>query len=80
MRAPTFEAPIRNAPPGYRTAFCNRCGSPVPDVDSETRWFEMPIPRTFTITEVLRWLAGLVAFFGILSSLLALELSLSSAY
>jgi len=30
--------------------------------------------RTFTITEVLRWLAGLVAFFGILSSLLALEL------
>jgi putative ABC transport system permease protein len=30
--------------------------------------------RTFTITEVLRWLAGLVAFFGILSALLALEL------
>jgi putative ABC transport system permease protein len=30
--------------------------------------------RSFTITEVLRWLAGLVAFFGILSSLLALEL------
>ena len=38
----TFEAPIRNAPPGYRTAFCNHCGSPVPDVDSETRWFEIP--------------------------------------
>lgn len=30
--------------------------------------------RTFTITEVLRWLAGLVAFFGILSALLALGL------
>jgi putative ABC transport system permease protein len=30
--------------------------------------------RTFTITEVLRWLAGLVAFLGILSALLALEL------
>ena len=30
--------------------------------------------RTFTITEVLRWLAGLVAFFGILSALSALAL------
>ena len=30
--------------------------------------------RTFTITEVLRWLAGIVAFFGIFSALLALEL------
>jgi putative ABC transport system permease protein len=30
--------------------------------------------RTFTITEVLRWLAGIVAFLGILSALLALEL------
>ena len=30
--------------------------------------------RTFAITEVLRWLAGLVAFLGILSALLALEL------
>jgi putative ABC transport system permease protein len=30
--------------------------------------------RTFTITEVLRWLAGTVAFFGLLSALLALEL------
>lgn len=30
--------------------------------------------RTFTITTVLRWLAGLVAFFGILSALSALAL------
>ncbi|MGH8443288.1 MAG: FtsX-like permease family protein, partial [Nevskiaceae bacterium] len=30
--------------------------------------------RTFTITAVLRWLAGLVAFFGILSALSALAL------
>jgi putative ABC transport system permease protein len=30
--------------------------------------------RTFTITEVLRWLAGFVAFFGILSALSALAL------
>jgi putative ABC transport system permease protein len=42
---------------------------------SELRDVAMRIfDRTFTITEVLRWLAGLVAFFGILSSLLALEL------
>lgn len=30
--------------------------------------------RTFTITGVLRWLAGIVAFLGIMSALLALEL------
>ncbi|TAK52208.1 MAG: ABC transporter permease, partial [Gammaproteobacteria bacterium] len=30
--------------------------------------------RTFTITKVLRWLAGLVAFFGILAALMALAL------
>jgi putative ABC transport system permease protein len=33
--------------------------------------------RTFTITEVLRWLAGVVTFLGILSALLALELERS---
>jgi hypothetical protein len=27
----TYEAPTREAPPGYRTSFCSRCGSPVPD-------------------------------------------------
>jgi len=37
-----FEAPIRNAPPAYRTAFCSRCGSPVPDVASDADWFEVP--------------------------------------
>jgi putative ABC transport system permease protein len=42
---------------------------------AELRAMSMRIfERTFTITEVLRWLAGLVAFFGILSALLALEL------
>ncbi|WP_428100052.1 FtsX-like permease family protein [Candidatus Rariloculus sp.] len=30
--------------------------------------------RTFQITEVLRWLAGLIAFLGILSAVLAIEL------
>jgi putative ABC transport system permease protein len=30
--------------------------------------------RTFEITEVLRWLAGLIAFFGILSAAMAIQL------
>ena len=38
----SFDAPIRNAPPAYRTAFCSRCGSPVPDVTSESSWLEIP--------------------------------------
>jgi len=29
-----YEAPLRNAPPPYRTCFCGRCGSPVPDPGS----------------------------------------------
>jgi putative ABC transport system permease protein len=42
---------------------------------AELRAVSMQIfERTFTITEVLRWLAGTVAFLGILSALLALEL------
>jgi len=38
----SFDAPIRNAPPAYRAAFCSRCGSPVPDVTSDSSWFEIP--------------------------------------
>jgi hypothetical protein len=38
----TYEAPIREAPPAYRTSFCNRCGSPVPDPSAGSRWFEIP--------------------------------------
>jgi putative ABC transport system permease protein len=42
---------------------------------AELRAMSMRIfDRSFTITEVLRWLAGIVAFLGILSALLALEL------
>jgi len=26
----TYEAPVRNWPPGYRRAFCTVCGAPVP--------------------------------------------------
>jgi hypothetical protein len=27
----TYEAPILERPPAYRSCFCSRCGSPVPD-------------------------------------------------
>jgi hypothetical protein len=37
-----FEAPVRETPPGYRTAFCSRCGSPVPDPRPGADWFEAP--------------------------------------
>jgi hypothetical protein len=36
-----YEAPIRKAPPAYRTAFCSRCGSPVPDPPPGAEWFEV---------------------------------------
>jgi hypothetical protein len=38
----TYDAPIREAPPAYRTCFCSRCGSPVPDPFTESPWFEVP--------------------------------------
>ncbi len=45
------------------------------ETSAEIRAASMQVfERTFTITEVLRWLAGLVAFFGILSALSALAL------
>jgi hypothetical protein len=31
----TYAAPLRNAPPGYRRAFCTVCGAPVPIVDGD---------------------------------------------
>lgn len=37
-----FEAPVRESPPGYRTSFCSRCGSPVPDPRPGADWFEVP--------------------------------------
>jgi hypothetical protein len=37
-----WEAPVRERPPGYRTAFCARCGSPVPDPPAGATWFEIP--------------------------------------
>ena len=38
----TYEAPIRESPPGYRSCFCGRCGSPVPDLNSASSWLEIP--------------------------------------
>ena len=38
----TYEAAIREAPPAYRTCFCSRCGSPVPNLFSDSRWLEVP--------------------------------------
>ena len=37
----SYEAPIRESPPAYRTCFCGRCGSPVPDPASDAPWFEI---------------------------------------
>ncbi len=37
----TYEAPILEAPPAFRSCFCSRCGSPVPDPASDSRWLEV---------------------------------------
>ena len=36
-----YDAPIRDKPPAYRSSFCSRCGSPVPDPTSDTPLFEI---------------------------------------
>jgi hypothetical protein len=38
----TFEAPVRESPPAYRTHFCSRCGSPVPDAFGDSTSLEVP--------------------------------------
>ena len=38
----TYEAPILEHPPAYRTFFCTRCGSPVPNPAPSGEWFEIP--------------------------------------
>lgn len=37
-----FEAPILEAPPAYRSCFCSRCGSPVPDLQRDSLRIEIP--------------------------------------
>jgi len=38
----SYDAPILRAPPPYRSSFCRRCGSPVPNPDPAADWFEVP--------------------------------------
>ena len=38
----TYDAPILEHPPAYRTSFCSRCGSPVPNPAPGAEWFEIP--------------------------------------
>ena len=38
----SYEAPLLETPPPYRTSFCRRCGSPVPNPDPAATWFEVP--------------------------------------
>jgi hypothetical protein len=37
----SYDAPILDAPPAYRSTFCSRCGSPVPDPAALSDWFEI---------------------------------------
>ena len=36
-----YDAPLLDEPPAYRSCFCRRCGSPVPDPTSTAPWFEI---------------------------------------
>jgi len=38
----TFAAPVRETPPAYCTNFCGRCGSPVPNLSSDSAYVEIP--------------------------------------
>ena len=38
----SYEAPILEHPPAYKTSFCSRCGSPVPLPPEGEEWFELP--------------------------------------
>src|SRR5712664_2606024 len=38
----TFEAPILRTPPPYRTYFCRRCGSPLPNPHPQSETMEIP--------------------------------------
>lgn len=37
----SYDAPILETPPAYRSTFCSCCGSPVPDPTSTSEWFEI---------------------------------------
>jgi hypothetical protein len=38
----SYDAPILRQPPPYRVFFCSRCGSPAPNPDPASDWFEIP--------------------------------------
>lgn len=38
----TFDAPILEKPPAYRSCFCGICGSPLPDADGDSAMIEIP--------------------------------------
>jgi len=38
----SWDAPLLHAPPAYRSSFCRRCGSPVPNPEPGAGWFEIP--------------------------------------
>jgi len=38
----SWEAPLLENPPAYRTSFCSRCGSRVPSPAPGEKWFEVP--------------------------------------
>ncbi len=38
----SYDAEIVEMPPAYRSSFCRRCGSPVPDPEERADWFEVP--------------------------------------
>jgi hypothetical protein len=38
----SYDAPLRESPPPYRVCFCSRCGSPLPDVISDSSFLEIP--------------------------------------
>lgn len=73
---------VHATPAGDRDTLINRLesalsGVPGARVTDNAAVFEQSLrifDRTFAITEVLRWLAGLVAFVGVISALMALQL------
>jgi len=38
----SFDAPLLRAAPAYRSCFCQHCGSPTPDPNGTSPWFEIP--------------------------------------
>ena len=37
----SFAAPVIEHPPGYASAFCRHCGTPMPNSEADDRWFEV---------------------------------------